>query len=98
MNQTLFKQCVAEFIGTFALIFIGVGVIHNNVPGAGVGLLGIAMAHGLAIGVMVSATMGISGGQLNPAVTFALLGGGEVGLKKSVAFLIAQMAGGWAAA
>src|SRR5213593_4461544 len=94
MNQPLCKQCVAEFIGTFALIFIGVGVIHNNAPGAGVGLLGIALAHGLTIGVMVSATMGISGGQLNPAVTFGLLVGGQMDLKKSVAYWIAQLAGG----
>ena len=44
MNQTLLKQCVAEFVGTFALIFIGVGVIYINTPGAGVGLLGVALA------------------------------------------------------
>src|SRR6266581_9721399 len=62
MNTTLTKKCVAEFVGTFTLIFIGVGAIYNN-PG----LLGVALAHGLAIAVMVSATGGISGGHLNPA-------------------------------
>src|SRR5437879_1926152 len=98
MNRTLSKQCVAEFVGTFALIFIGVGVISNNLPGAGVGLLGVALAHGLAIGVMVSATMAISGGQLNPAVTFGLLVGGQMNLKRSVAYWVAQLAGGAAAA
>ncbi len=98
MNQPLLKQCVAEFVGTFALIFIGIGVIYNNLPGAGVGLLGVALAHGLTIAVMVSATMGISGGQLNPAVTFGLLVGGQMNLKKSVAYWIAQLAGGSAAA
>ncbi len=98
MNQPLLKQCVAEFVGTFALIFIGIGVIYNNLPGAGVGLLGVALAHGLTIAVMVSATMGISGGQLNPAVTFGLLVGGQMNLKKSVAYWIAQLAGGAAAA
>src|SRR5439155_19682438 len=77
--------------------FIGVGIIHNNAPGAGVGLLGIALAHGLTIGVMVSATMGISGGQLNPAVTFGLLVGGQMDLKKSIAYWVAQLAGGTAA-
>src|SRR2546425_10756552 len=97
MNQTLLKQCVAEFIGTFALIFIGVGVIYNNLPSAGVGLLGVALAHGLTIAVMVSATMAISGGHLNPAVTFGLLVGGQMDLKKSVAYWIAQLAGGAAA-
>src|SRR5437899_3879284 len=94
MNRTLLQQCVAEFVGTFTLIFIGVGVIYNNVPGAGVGLLGVALAHGLAIAVMVSATMSISGGQLNPAVTFGLLVGGQMNLKKTIAYWIAQLAGG----
>lgn len=71
MNPILARKCVAEFIGTFTLIFIGVGAIHAaSEPNAGVGLLGVALAHGLAIGVMVSATGGISGGHLNPARTF----------------------------
>jgi len=97
MNQTLLKQCVAEFIGTFALIFIGIGVIYNNTPGAGVGLLGVALAHGLTIAVMVSATMSISGGQLNPAVTFGLFVGGQMNLTKTIAYWTAQLAGGAAA-
>ncbi len=86
------KQCIAEFIGTFTLIFIGVGAIANN-PG----LLGVALAHGLAIAVMVSATGGISGGHLNPAVTFGLLIGGKVDIKTAVAYWIAQLAGAAAA-
>jgi MIP family channel proteins len=98
MNPTLLKQCVAEFIGTFALIFVGVSVIYVNTPGSGVGLLGVALAHGLTIAVMVSATGGISGGHLNPAVTFGLLVGGQIGVKKTVAYWIAQLAGGTAAA
>jgi MIP family channel proteins len=93
MNQTLLKQCVAEFIGTATLIFIGIGAIYNE-PG----LLGVALAHGLAIAVMVSATGGISGGHLNPAVTFGLLVGGIVDLKKAVAYWISQLAGGTFAA
>lgn len=96
MNQNLLKQCVAEGIGTFTLIFIGVGAIYNlgSVPG---GLLGIALAHGLAIAVMVSATGGISGGHLNPAVTFGLLVGGKIDLGKTIAYWTAQLAGATAA-
>ena len=95
-NRNLTRQCVAEAIGTFALIFIGVGAIYNlgAIPG---GLLGIALAHGLTIAVMVSATAGISGGHLNPAVTFGLLVGGKISLKDSVAYWIAQLAGATAA-
>ncbi len=98
MNNNLLKQCVAEFIGTFALIFIGVGAIYNNsLAGSGVGLLGIALAHGLTIAVMVSATGGISGGHLNPAVTLGILVGGKIKPGEAVAYWIAQLAGGSAA-
>ena len=95
MNSTLLKQCVAEFVGTFTLIFIGVGAIANA---AGLSLLGIAFAHGLAIAVMVSATGAISGGQLNPAVTFGLFVGGQMDAKKTIAYWISQLSGGAAAA
>src|SRR5690348_4653411 len=98
MNQSLLKQCVAEFIGTFALIFIGIGAIYNSDnSGAGMGLLGIALAHGLTIAVMVSATGGISGGHLNPAVTFGILVGGRIRLAGAIAYWIAQLAGASAA-
>jgi MIP family channel proteins len=93
MTPNLVKQSVAEFIGTFALIFIGVGAIHNNEPAIGMGLLGVAFAHGLTIAVMVSATGGISGGHLNPAVTLGLLIGGKIKLMNSIAYWIAQLAG-----
>jgi MIP family channel proteins len=92
MNDKLLKQCVAEFIGTFALIFVGVGAIYHN-PG----LLAVAFAHGLTIAVMVSATGGISGGHLNPAVTMGLLVGGKIDFKGAVAYWISQLAGGAAA-
>src|SRR5207302_11080263 len=87
MNTTLPKQLVAEFIGTFTLIFVGVGAIYQNA-----GLLAVALAHGLAIAVMVSATGGISGGHLNPAVTFGLLVGSKIDLKRAVAYWVAQLA------
>jgi MIP family channel proteins len=93
MNSKLFKQCVAEFIGTFALIFIGVGAIYHNA-----GLLAVALAHGLTIAVMASATGAISGGHLNPAVTFGLWIGGKISLPNSIAYYIAQLAGATAAA
>jgi MIP family channel proteins len=98
MNPNLPKKCVAEFIGTFTLIFIGVGAIHNVSNSApSMGLLGVALAHGLAIAVMVSATGAISGGHLNPAVTFGLLVGGKIDIKNSIAYWIAQLAGAVAA-
>src|SRR5204862_7692201 len=99
MTQKLLKQCVAEFVGTFALIFVGVGVIANHADLSGnAGLLAVALAHGLAIAVMVSATGGISGGHLNPAVTLGVLIGGKIDSRSAVAYWISQLAGAVAAA
>lgn len=90
---------LAEFIGTFTLIFMGAGsVLLNELNHGGVGIVGIAMAHGLAIGVMVSAIGHISGGKLNPAVTLGFLIGGKVSIKTAVSEIIAQLAGATLAA
>jgi len=67
------RALTAEFLGTFAFVFIGAGVIVIDLARPGeLGLLGIALAHALAFAVLVTATMNISGGHLNPAITFAL--------------------------
>ncbi|HEY6953538.1 MAG TPA: MIP/aquaporin family protein [Bacteroidota bacterium] len=93
------KALVAEFIGTFTLIFIGVGAIASNVmSGNMLGLTGIALAHGLAIGVMVSATAAVSGGHLNPAVTFGALVTGKIDIKNGIGYIVAQCLGGIVAA
>jgi aquaporin TIP len=85
--------CIAEAIGTFALIFIGVGAIHAA-PG---NLVAIALAHGLTIAVMVSATGHISGGHLNPAVTFGVFIGGKIGRNDALRYWGAQLLGAAAA-
>lgn len=88
-NARLF---VAEFIGTFFLVFAGVGAIVANAYRDGsVGLVGIAAAHGLALAIGVSATMGISGGHLNPAVTLGLWSVGRIDMKKAGLYLLAQL-------
>src|SRR6266508_5359141 len=69
------RRCVAESIGTFALIFAGAGSI---MLGGSAGLVGIALATGLAIAVMVSAVGHISGGHFNPAITFGFLVTGRI--------------------
>lgn len=77
---------IAEFIGTFTLIFIGVGAIAADYATNGaLGLTGIALAHGLAIAVMVSATAAVSGGHLNPAVTCGALA--------AIKYIVAQCLG-----
>ncbi|MGH7754003.1 MAG: aquaporin, partial [Gemmatimonadales bacterium] len=64
------KRCVAELIGTFALVFVGAGSICMSVYNDTLGVIGVAAAHGLILSVMVSALGAISGGHFNPAVTF----------------------------
>ena|SRR5437879_5616644 len=99
MNTNLIKQCAAEFIGTFALIFIGVGVIANHANlSSNSGLLAVALAHGFTIAVMVSATGGISGGHLNPAVTLGVLVGGKIDVPRAISYWISQLAGATLAA
>ncbi|HET9418039.1 MAG TPA: aquaporin [Chthoniobacterales bacterium] len=88
------RPWIAEFVGTFALIFVGVGAIKT----AGHDVLGVALAHGLTIAAFVSATLHISGGQLNPAVTFGLLCGGHMTLPNALRYWSAQLLGGLSAA
>lgn len=85
---------LAEFIGTFTLIFIGAGsVCLNTMEPGSVGLLGIAIAHGLAIAVMVSAFAHISGAKLNPAVSLGVYIGGNTDFKTAVSEIGAQLLG-----
>jgi len=88
------KPLIAEAIGTFTLIFIGIGAIAANYSSnSGLGLTGIALAHGLAIAVMVSATGAISGGHLNPAVTIGLLVGKKIEPLLALFYILAQCLG-----
>jgi aquaporin Z len=93
MRNTL-RPLAAEAVGTFFLVFCGVGAIVTDIYRAGtVGLLGIAIAHGVALGIGISATMNISGGHLNPAVTLGLLSIGRTDAKTAVGYILAQLAG-----
>jgi len=93
------RAFVAEFVGTFALIFIGVGSIAMDHLTAGkVGITGIALAHGLTIAAMASATAAVSGGHLNPAVTFAAWLARQTGTANALGYGISQCLGAIAAA
>lgn len=84
------KNLVAEFIGTFALIFIGAGALALNKGG----LVGIALAHGLVIVTFAYAYGHISGTHINPAVTLALLIAGEIQIAAAVGYWVVQFLGG----
>lgn len=91
----LSRQAVAEAVATFALCFIGAGaILTDRLTGGGVGLLGIAFAHGLVLAIMVSATMNISGGHVNPAVTIAILIAGKIRPSAAVVYIVSQLVGG----
>lgn len=88
------RVLLAEFLGTFALCFIGAGAICTNEWTRGsVGLLGIAIAHGAVLGIMISALGHISGGHFNPAVTLGLLTADKIEVKKALSYIAAQLAG-----
>jgi aquaporin Z len=94
-------RLLAEFVGTFALIFIGAGSIMTAVgltAAGGATLIGIAAAHGFVIAVMVSALGHISGGQFNPAVTTALLVTRKISPVEWGAYVVTQLVAGAVAA
>jgi MIP family channel proteins len=92
----LLPACVSEFIGTFALCFVGIMsiVLLNPATGAGspaVGLVTIALAHGLILFAMISGCGYISGAQFNPAVSIALLVAGKQDLQRTIVFIGVQL-------
>jgi MIP family channel proteins len=90
-----FRRAVAEFVGAFTLVFAGMGAIMF---GSSAGLTGIALAHGLAIAVMVSAVGHISGGHFNPAITFAFLLAGRMNAALAAIYAVSQLVAGAVAA
>lgn len=87
------KVFLAEFIGTFALVFIGAGAGAANA-----GLLGVALAHGLTLAVFAYAFGYISGTHVNPAVTFGLALQGAVKWSEAAVYWLAQFLGAISAA
>lgn len=85
------RKLAAEALGAFTLIFAGAGAIV--VTGGG-DLVAIALAHGLAIAVMVSALGHVSGGLFNPALTIGLWATRRIGTVSGILYIIAQLVGG----
>ncbi len=92
------RHFVAEFIGTFALVFVGSGAIMSaKISGSPAALVEVALAHGLILAVMVSALMRISG-HFNPAVTLAFLATRRIEAMMAALYIVAQIIGAVAAA
>jgi len=92
------RHFIAEFIGTFALVFVGgaaiMTVTQNQMPG---GLVAVALAHGLILSIFVTALMRISG-HFNPAVTLGFVASRRIDPTMAVIYIIAQLFGAIVAA
>ena len=91
------KAMVAEFVSTFALIFIGAGAVIANANGD-LDLTGVALAHGLVLAIMVSITAHLSGGVVNPAVAIGLWVTGKLDTVRTGAYIVAELLGAVAGA
>jgi aquaporin Z len=96
------KKYLAEGLGTFALVLFGCGAaVIAGVSGtgpAGLGLLGIAFAFGLAVVVMAYTIGPVSGCHINPAISIAMLAAGKLSSKDTLGYVFFQCVGAVAAA
>src|SRR5258705_43157 len=98
---TNFQKFAAEFLGTFALVFFGAGSICADrylQSSGGIGLLGVALASGLAMAIMVSALGHVSGGHFNPAISIGFWVTKRIGTMEVFLYWAAQILGGIVAA
>ena len=91
-------RLLAEAVGTLLFFFVGAGAIvtgavQDQGGGASAGLLGVALAHGLALAVLVSALGAVSGAHFNPAVTFAIWIAGRMPGRMAALYVVAQLVG-----
>lgn len=93
------KKLVAEFIGTFWLVFGGCGsaVLACNYPGAGIGFVGVSLAFGLTV-VTAAYAMGHFSAHMNPAVSIGLWAAGRLEGKDLIPYIVSQVLGGILAA
>ncbi len=99
------QKLIAEFIGTFALVFFSAGAIcadqylrTSSNGQSGLSLLGIALAYGLTVGIMVSSLGHISGGHFNPAITVGFWVTRKLSTFDTLTYATVQLAGAVAAA
>lgn len=97
------QKLLAEFIGTFLFVFIGAGAICTDqamrlAGNSGIGLIGIALAHGLALAIVITAVGHISGGHINPAVTIGFWVTRKMNTLLSLGYWSAQLLGSVCAA
>ncbi|MFN8379188.1 MAG: aquaporin [Anaerolineae bacterium] len=93
MDRKLGNALIAEFFGTFALVFIGAAVVATlTIPNSNGSVVVPALGHGLIVLALAFAFGSVSGGHFNPAVTAAMLVAGKIPVVKSILYWIAQFA------
>jgi aquaporin Z len=97
VNYRSLRAPAAEFVGTLLFVLVGAGSIVANVGGPN-GSLGVALAHGVGLAVIVTIMMPISGGHINPAVSVALWLGKQIDSKTLGRYVLAQLLGAIAGA
>lgn len=94
MSSKTWRPVTAEFVATALFVFLGAGsVVMNAATANGLGALGVALAHGIGLAVLVTATLPISGGHLNPAVSVGLWVAGKIEGRTVGLYVAAQLAG-----
>lgn len=87
------QMYVAEAFGTMMFVFVGAGAYLMAISGAGIGLTGVALAHGLALAVIVYTLGSISGAHINPAVTFGMWVSGKMDTWTAIGYIVSQLIG-----
>jgi MIP family channel proteins len=99
MSNRIAPKLLAEFVGTFAFVFIGAGAAAVVGSDAGLnGIIAVAFAHGLAIMAFAFAYGSVSGGHMNPAVTVGVLAAGAMSAGEAIGYIVSQFLGGVAGA
>lgn len=94
MNVRTVRPFIAEFVGTALFVFLGAGsVVANAGSGNALGAVGTALAHGVGLAIIVTMTMPISGGHINPAISVALWLAKKIDGRTLGFYVLAQLVG-----
>jgi len=95
VNVKVMRPLVAEFVGTALFVFLGVSsIVVNAATNGSIGGVGVSLAHGVSMAIIVSMTMSISGGHINPAVSVALWLAQKIDGRTLGQYVVAQLLGG----
>jgi glycerol uptake facilitator protein len=98
-RRQLVRECLGEAIGTYILVFFGVGSVHTAVlTGAQQGVWQVAVVWGVAISLVIYATSAVCGAHINPAMTVAFAAYRGFPTRKIAPYVLSQLAGGLAGA